>query len=327
MKILYLPNQHSQQRQFEKERWIYPIRLAMEATWHKQQGDYVQWGASGWYPAEEEEEQFDKVITKPEGLPFLSLPHADRKLTDAWNPKYQANGNFKYHPGTYIMSASGCWHGKCSFCVEQGQPYEVRPAADVWQEIEECEEQGFQEIFDDSATFPTGDWLEEFLDTVPYGNHILGCNMRMVDVDYAWMKQVGFRMLLFGVESANQATLDRINKGVKVEDWKYIKKAAEAGLEPHIACMVGYPWETDNDALNTIKLVHHLLRKGWAKTAQCSFYQVPGERSNEAHRKYLSKIYDVKWYPDFWFNQLKDIRNTDDLKYLWRKIKVGLSHN
>ena len=35
--------------------------------------------------------------------------------------------------------------------------------------------------------------------------------------EYKLMKKAGFRFVLFGLESANQATLDRINKGEKIE--------------------------------------------------------------------------------------------------------------
>jgi radical SAM superfamily enzyme YgiQ (UPF0313 family) len=132
-------------------------------------------------------------------------------------------------------------------------------------------------------------------------------------------------MCLFGIESANEITLNKINKGVKVEDIiPTIKKASEAGLEPHIAVIFGYPWETDRDALNTLKLVHYLLRKGFAKTAQASFYQVAGEAGNESHRKYIPQIYNTAYHLDFWWNQLRDVHNKDDLKYLWLKIKKGL---
>ena len=73
-------------------------------------------------------------------------------------------------------------------------------------------------------------------------------------------------MVLFGVESSNQETLDKINKGVKVEDIiPTLKKASEAGLEPHICVIFGHPNETDKDALNTVALTHYLLRKGYAK--------------------------------------------------------------
>ena len=318
--ILYLPNQYSQQRQREKKRWIYPVLLAMEAEYRRQQGDHVAWNMSRY------SDFFDKIITKPEGLPFLELPWPDRKFTSAMDEKYQNNGNFKYKLGTYILSAKGCWHGKCTFCVEQNKPYEVRPINDVIGEIEECIKLGFKEVFDDSGTFPTGDWLHKFCtDLVKINSRMrFSCNMRMVDVDYNLMRRAGFRMVLFGLESANQATLERINKGVQVEDIKYIIKAAKARLEPHVAVIFGYPWESDSDAINTLKLVHWLLKKGYAKTAQASLYSVPGVTSNREHRKYGRAIYKVAYSPQFWFNKIRDIHNVADLKYLWRMIKEGI---
>ena len=315
MRILYLPNSHCQQRQLEKPNFLaYPVLLAMEAQKYRIEGHDVSWGnAIG---------KYDKIISQPEGLPFLSLPHPDRVFTRAKNPMYQRNGNFKYLPATYIQSASGCWWGKCEFCVEKGKKYEVRNYIDVWDEIEQCSALGFREVFDDSATFPTGEWLENFLDCVPYGNYHLGCNMRMVDAPYEQMKFAGFRMLLFGVESANQKTLDKINKGVKVEDVKYIIKAAKCGLSPHVAVMFGYPWETDSDAVATLRLVWWLLKKGYAKTAQASLYSPTG---NSKHHKYCKQIYGISLSPQFWYNKLRNIHNIDDLKYLWRQMKAGIN--
>lgn len=319
MRILYLPNYKSQQRQFEKKNYNpYPVRLAAEAEWYREQGYYVDWNPDKRFPYPEN--YFDKIINEPENLPFFSLPKPDRVFTRA---KDYTSGNYKYLPGTHMQVANGCWWGECSFCVEKGRSYEVRPLQDVISELWECKELGFREVFDDSGTFPTDSFLDKFCHQAP--PLVYGCNMRMVDVDYRMMKKAGFRMLLFGLESANQYTLDLINKGVKVEDVKYIKKAEEAGLEPHVAVMFGYPWETDQDAVRTLKLVHFLLRKGYAKTAQASFFNKEDCKSNEKHRKFVRRIYDVWKSPEFWFNQLKDIRNTDDLKYLWRKIKAGLN--
>jgi len=330
MKILYLPNEYSQQRQREKKRKIYPVLMAMEAEWYREQGYEVYWDSqntladipnirTAW-------NFYNKVIEEPEGLPFLSLPHPDRIFTEAKDKIYQNNGNFKYHPGTYIQVANGCWHGKCTFCVEQKNKWEVREVDDVISEINECQALGFKEIFDDSGTFPIGRWLDEFLksDILVRCGIRFGCNMRLVDAPYSEMARRNFRLLLFGLESANQQTLNKINKGVKVEDYKYIIKAARAGLEPHVAVIFGHPNETDNDALRTLKLVHYLLRRGYAKTAQASFYRVPGEAGQEAHRKFIKRIYEVAYSPEFWFKQVKDIKNADDLKYLWRKIKAGL---
>ena len=173
MKILYLPNEYSQQRQREKKRWIYPVLLAMEAQSRIQQGHEVVWDKPG-TPA-------DKIVTEPEGLPFLSLPWPDRAATNAFDKKYQENGNFKYRPGTYIQAASGCWHGRCTFCVERFNKWQVRRPLDVYNEILYCKWIGFKEIFDDSGTFPTGPWLDEFLSFPPPGV-TLGCNMRMLSL-------------------------------------------------------------------------------------------------------------------------------------------------
>ena len=63
------------------------------------------------------------------------------------------------------------------------------------------------------------------------------------------MKAAGFRFILFGLESANQKSLDRINKNLRVEEIEpSLKICKEAGLEPHITAMIGYPWESREDA-------------------------------------------------------------------------------
>jgi radical SAM superfamily enzyme YgiQ (UPF0313 family) len=316
MKLLYLPDQYAQQRQREKKRWIWPVHLAMEATKMRNDGHSVLWD----YP--QDRDLVDKVITEPEGLPFLSLPHADRVFTRAYEKKYQNNGNFKHHPGTYIQSASGCWWGRCCFCKESGKVYDLRPVDDVISEIIECQKLGYREIFDDSASLSTGPWLSEFLEKLKPLGIAFSCNMRFdTNPDYKAMKDAGFRMLLFGLESANQKTLDKVNKGIKIENaLQELIIASLYGLEPHVAVMFGYPWETDEDAIRTLKLVHFLLRKGYAKTAQASLYNVPGVQ-NKMFQKYVPQIYRAALYPDFWMNKLKDIRGVDDIKYIWRGIK------
>ena len=76
-----------------------------------------------------------------------------------------------------------------------------------------------KEIMDDTGTFPVGDWLKGFCQGMierGYSKKIyFDCNMRFGSLDfseYKLMKKAGFRLILFGLESANQKTLDRINK-------------------------------------------------------------------------------------------------------------------
>jgi len=195
----------------------------------------------------------------------------------------------------------------------------------VIKEIRSCKEMGFREIFDDAASLATGEWRDEFIEKLKPLNIKFSCNMRfstMKPTDYLAMKNAGFRMMLYGLESANQNTLERINKGVNLEyAINELKLASRYGLEPHVAVMFGYPWETNDDAIRTLKLVQWLLRKGYAKTAQASLYTPPTGLHRPAMQHFVPKIYHAAFYPDFWFNRLKAIRSIDDIKYIWKGIK------
>jgi len=98
------------------------------------------------------------------------------------------------------------------------------------------------------------------------------CNMRfgaLGSEGYIMMEHAGFRELLFGLESGNQETLNRLNKNLTVEEIvDSCRKAREAGLEPHITIMIGYPWESREQTLSTLKLAAMLMKKGWAVTLQ-----------------------------------------------------------
>ena len=320
MRILYKLDQYCQQRQREKKRWIWPVHLAMEATYYKDEGHQVVWDDLERYEA------YEKIELSPEGLPFAGLPMPNLELTNAFDPKYQNNGNYKHHPGIYIQSAAGCWWGKCVFCKENGCPYQLRPVDKVLDEIRIRQRQGYREVFDDAASLAVDGWRERLIDGLKDIDIAFSCNMRFgTNPDFKAMKQAGFRMLLYGLESANQDTLDRVNKGVDIfQAVDELELASSYGLEPHIAVMFGYPWEKEKDTLYTLELVQDLLRAGIVKTAQASVYDVPGQGYDLSARKYVSQIYHAAFYPDFWYNKLKDIRTLDDIKYIGRGIKSWL---
>ena len=78
-------------------------------------------------------------------------------------------------------------------------------------------------------------------------------------------------MILFGLESSNDNTLKRLNKGITVHNIRSdCELAYEVGLESHITVMIGYPWETKEDAKNTLSLAKHLMITGQAKTLQAT---------------------------------------------------------
>jgi radical SAM superfamily enzyme YgiQ (UPF0313 family) len=296
-----------------------------------------------------------------------SIPFIDRDLTK-WKLYSVKNGNFLKTPGTYIMSGRDCWHGKCTFCswTTLYPIYRVRDYENVLDEI------GFlidnykvKEIMDDTGTFPIGNWLRNFCaGMIKRGYNkkvILDCNMRFDGCsfeDYILMKKAGFRFILFGLESASNYTLERIDKRINIDQIiESCKNAKKAGLSPHITIMFGYPWEKKEDILNTLKLGSYLLRKNYAKTMQATIViPYPGTLLfNECFKNNLLKTQDWEQFdmkepvmkseveddfiknsvqnmyknafsPEFIFRRIIGIKNLEDIKFLFKATKFVFSH-
>jgi len=172
------------------------------------------------------------------------------------------------------------------------------------------------------------------------------------------LKEAGFRFLLFGLESGNQETLDRINKNLKVETIiESCRDARRAGLYSHITVMFGYPWESLEDAKNTLNLGRYLLKKDYAYTMQSTIvipcpntplFKECKERdllytldwpeydmkqpvmkldypAEELHRL-VQNMYFVSFHPEFIMRKLFSIKSLDDIKYFWRAFLKVLGH-
>jgi radical SAM superfamily enzyme YgiQ (UPF0313 family) len=220
-----------------------------------------------------------------------------------------------------------------------------------------------KEIMDDTGTFPIGEWLKKFCEMmIKSGLNKkvrISCNMRFNALnkeEYQMIKKAGFRFLLFGLESANQETLDRINKGVNVEDIENsCKMAKEAGLNPHITVMMGYPWENYAMAKKTVEFAKMLFEKGYADTLQATIVMPypntplykeclknrwlevkPGEwekfdmrqmvmkspLSERQIKELTSSLYRLAFRPKFILRQILKIRNIHDIKYLIRGARA-----
>jgi len=337
MRYLFPLNPYNQQRQFEKPVWVYPAHLAMYATYLRDQGHEVIWDADpkapiiqkyglGAWEGVTNDFQID--------VPFEKLPFPDRIFTDAKHPRWQSYGNYKFHPATHMMASNLCWYGKCTFCIDTaklqaGEKRGVRSVDHVIEEIDDLIAQGYREVFDDSGTFPVGPWLDEFCKRMISMRRnkkiVIGCNMKPIKLDYKLMANAGFRFILVGIESANQHTVDRIQKGQRSEDIiPIIKSMADAGLEPHLTSMFGYEWETHEDAMRTVNLVHYLLKKGYAKTAQASVFCPPrtAPAADQKGHKYIPMIYDAYKSPQFWYHKVKDMKRWEDFTYILRGARL-----
>jgi anaerobic magnesium-protoporphyrin IX monomethyl ester cyclase len=301
------------------------------------------------------------------------LPFIDRDLT-RWRLYSERNGNFRVTPGAYTMAGRDCWwrkNGGCTFCswhtfypVFRAMKPE-RLADEVGLLIEKYK---VKTVFDDTGCFPVGGWLRKFASLMidrGYNDAVqFGCNMRfgaLTRDDYRLMKKAGFRMLLFGVESGSQATLDRLNKGTTVEGIvEECRVPQEEGLEPHITIMVGFPWETRQDALSTLNLAKRLMEKGWAVTLQSTIViPYPGSKlydealengwfrvdpkdydrfdmkepvlstpdmTPEEVMEICDEIYRVFLSPRYMLKQLVRIRSLRDVKYSIKGAAKVLGH-
>ncbi|RJO63999.1 MAG: radical SAM protein [Candidatus Omnitrophota bacterium] len=295
------------------------------------------------------------------------LPFIDRDLT-GWEMYAYQNGNYKRTPGTYIMSGRDCWWARCSFCSWPTlyPSFRVRNIDNVLDEIGMLlERYKVREIMDDTGCFPAGDWLGDFCCGLLKRGYekkmYIDCNARfgaLSKIDFKLMRKAGFRLLLFGLESANQKTLDRINKNVKVERMiADCQNASRAGLFPHITIMFGYPWESFEDASRTLQLGSWLLKKGYAYTMQATIViPYPGTPlfqeckeegwlktvdwdrydmkeavmripfAEDAMRQLVQGMYKVSFGPEFIARRLFSIRDTDDVAYFLRAAKKVLGH-
>ena len=299
------------------------------------------------------------------------LPFIDRDLTQAhlYFEKWK-----KREPFRYTMAGRDCQWGKCSFCswTTTFPSFRRRTVNSLLDEIEMLVDRyGVREIFDDTGNFPAGSWLREFCDGMierGLNNKILfSCNMRF---DFLvrqpellpLMKKAGFRKMKSGLESANQATLDRIKKNIKVEHIvEGCRLATEAGIDIQLTVMVGYPWESRDDAIRTLDLARDLMARGHAEMLQSTVVvPYPGtplfkeavekgwirfepldswerydmtepvlvtpDMEPEEIMKLCSDIYKSFMTPRFVMRQIMNVRSMEDLSYLLRGGKAVMGH-
>lgn len=297
------------------------------------------------------------------------LPFIDRELTKG--SLYNVEYNIKARPFAYTMAGRDCPYHKCKFCAWPilFPKFRTRSPDNVLDEIGMLiEKYGVKEVFDDTGTFPPGEWLKKFCKGMidrGYNKRIkFSCNMR---VDYInrenaeLMKKAGFRLLKIGLESANQGTLEKINKGIKVgQITKACRIAKRAGLDIHLTMIVGYPWETKKEALNTLELTKELMISGKADVLQSTvLVPYPGTPlwkeglkngwfrfDHESYERYdmrepvfktpdmtagevmeiCNSIYKIFLTPRYILRHLAKISSFRDIKYTLSGVKAVLGH-
>ncbi len=201
------------------------------------------------------------VLENMDALPFV-VDVYQRDLTI----EHYAIG-YLLHPFVSLYTGRGC-RSKCTFCLWPqtvgGHRYRTRSVEHVVQEITLATKYFTQvkEYFFDDDTF-TDDLPRA--EAIARGLGKLGvtwsCNAK-ANVPYTTLKVLkdnGLRLLLVGYESGNQAILNNIKKGVRVDVARQFTANARAlGIKIHGTFILGLPGETAETVQHTIRFAQDI---------------------------------------------------------------------
>jgi len=237
-----------------------------------------------------------KVVLK---TPFGELPPLDEL---PW-PRREGLPNENYYdhvcglpaPQLQINTSRGCPYG-CIFCVwpqmvYKGKKYRIRSPKDVVDEIEAAlKETPYRSYYIDDDTFNIQkrhvlDFARELkargLDSLPWGA-MCRADLMSEEVLQA-LKEAGCYSVKYGVESADQAVLDEIDKRIQIDKIIAMVELTRAlGIKVHLTFTFGLPSDTEHSIKETIELACRLP----ADTVQFSIATpFPGTKMYDIYRE------------------------------------------
>jgi anaerobic magnesium-protoporphyrin IX monomethyl ester cyclase len=210
-------------------------------------------GKSIYTPEREFEKQLDR------------LPFPARDLLP--NESYIRYGKKKYGFSiTTVMSTRGCPF-RCEFCsnVVFGGSYRERSPQNVVNEIEAALEIGYERIsFADDVFTMKKDRVIKICEEIQRRGLQFSweCLGRVDALDYPTaleMKAAGCTRIFFGIESGDDRVLKLMNKKITTDEARRAVDAAhQARLQVGAFFIIGYPGDTDDTVLKTIRFATSL---------------------------------------------------------------------
>jgi radical SAM superfamily enzyme YgiQ (UPF0313 family) len=158
-------------------------------------------------------------------------------------------------------ASSGCFWNKCSFCPEPAEdnPYVPVPPVRAMAELNSLiakTKPVLVHLLDNAVSPALMRALAEAPPGVPwYGFARIG--RELTDLDFCMaLKRSGCVMLKLGLESGDQALLDRMGKGIDLETASLaLKNLHAAGISAYVYLLFGTPSETLTEARRTLDFV------------------------------------------------------------------------
>ena len=263
-------------------------------------------------------------------LDYLPIP--DRSLIKSKN--YVCDISVRRKPATSAITSRGCPHN-CIFCsihTVHGYKLRQRSVTSVCDEIEYLLQEGYKEVYfvDDNFTL-NNKWVLQLCDEIRQRKlditwkclgRVDGVNEEMLRD----MKKAGCYMIQFGMESANEETLNFLRKGFTPTDIvKAVNLCKKVGMGVWSFWIIS-PFENELQTLNTYKLATKL------NTFFADFFNLQplpgtdlwnlmlskdvdyrkGSDVDKLRQKYFSRLRWLLKYPRmwrYWFQANKNLGN------------------
>lgn len=171
-------------------------------------------------------------------------------------------------PTAHIETSRGC-PAKCIYCLVQivsGKSIRTKSPSRVVDEIDRCIHKfDIHDFHFKSDTFTWNKpWVLELCKEIKRRNLKIEwfCNSRVDTIDeerIAPMKETGCFAIGFGIESGNQEILDRIGKGITLDQSrKAINLCKKYGIQSYAYFIIGFPWDTHKTVQQTIDFAMEL---------------------------------------------------------------------
>jgi anaerobic magnesium-protoporphyrin IX monomethyl ester cyclase len=201
-----------------------------------------------------------KFIENLDGLPFPAFDLLAEFPRD-YHPPFL---NFPRGPAASLISSRGCPQA-CTFCDRSvfGNRYRYFSEDYLWELISLLRRQyGIRHlIFTDDQVAAFRSRLVRLCEKMASGNQELrwNCDARVDSVDpdlLRLMKRAGCWMISYGIESGSQKMLDRIRKGITLEQVEQaVRWTKEVGIRAKGLFMIGYPEETEETLGQTLDFI------------------------------------------------------------------------
>jgi anaerobic magnesium-protoporphyrin IX monomethyl ester cyclase len=238
------------------------------------------------------------ISTKPrqilQNLDSLPFPARDLYPNDMYQTHCRKSLSYTITP---MITTRGCPFA-CDFCSRpiSGKFYRERSKENVVDEIEEITSYGYDRIWiaDDVFTYRKQyviDICEEIISRKLKCQWECLSRVDTMDVEMALkMQAAGCVRVFFGIESGNDTILRAMNKNINTEQaFSAVNIAKKAGLSVGGFFILGYPEETDNTILQTLRFAHSLPLDYLSFTFP---YPFPG---TGLYEKVKDKLLPVEW--------------------------------